>query len=122
MPVATIPWQWLGDGDSSKGLEYRPGARAGDDGEAYGDVDVYDQVAPISSVTLRAPAATTAQLLDLLAIHRTPADQTGSSYTAADAEGVTFTGPIQSISWRRIDGSAYWEIEIKIPNPVIVAA
>lgn len=118
----TIAWEWIVDGESSKNLEYRPGARTGEDGEEYGDVDVYDQVAPMSSASLRCTGATTAQLMALLAIHRIPADVSGSTYEAEDPEGNTFSGPIQSISWRRIEGSAYWQIDIKIPNPVFTAA
>lgn len=115
----TIAWEWIADGESNKSFEYRPGQRTGDDGEDYGDVDVYDQVAPMSSATLRATAVTTAELLAILAVHRVPADQTGSDYVAEDPEGITFTGKIVSVSWRRIVGSAYWEVEIKIPNPVM---
>lgn len=122
MPVDAIAWEWIADGESNKSLEYRPGARTGEEGEEYGDVDVYDQVAPISSANLRTIGATTSELLALLAIHRIPADVSGSTYTATDPEGNTFAGPIQSISWRRIEGSAYWQIEIKIPNPVITPA
>lgn len=115
----TIAWEWTGAYDSSKNLEYRPGARTGDEGEEYGEVDVYDQTPPIPVASFSATGLTSTQFFGLVAIHETPADETGSDYTATDPEGITYTGKIASLSGRRISGSAYWECEIKIPRPTI---
>lgn len=112
-------WTLLPEESSSKTLEYRPGARTGTEGEEYGDVDVYDQTAPVEQVILSGDGFTTAEKNAVKAVHKAPADTAGGIYVATDCEGITYTGPISSFSARRERGHLFWQVQITMPNPVV---
>lgn len=109
-------WTLISEESSSKSLEYRHGAR-GD--TTYGDVDVYDQEAPIEQVQLSGEGFSTSEKNTIKAAHKAPADQSAGIYAATDDNGVTYTGPITSFTARRIRGSDLWEIQITMPNPEV---